>query len=45
MVNTLREDGAKSTKEWGRAWDKLQKNVPEIKKKLQKRFRDLMGVK
>lgn len=44
FVNALREDEKKSTKEWGRAWDKLKENVPDTKKKLERSFRELMGV-
>lgn len=40
----LRKDGLSRVKEWGQAWDKLVKEVPVLKEKLEMLFRKLIGV-
>ena len=44
LAKTKRDLGESNVKEWGQAWDDLQKKVPELKQKLEKMFRGLLGV-
>ncbi|MDY0015496.1 MAG: hypothetical protein RBS13_04730 [Bacteroidales bacterium] len=40
----LKKNGESSVNEWGRSWDKLQKETSLLKEKLEQIFRQLIGV-
>ena len=40
----LKDGNGKDTREWNKAWKQISEDVPIVKKIIEKRFRDIIGI-
>lgn len=44
-IEELKKGNTPHTKEWSKLWDKVNKEIPKVKKLIEKQFRILLGIK